>query len=154
MSEDLRKLALNVEAIALEYIDPMKGIFQSHWIVSNIEDADQLTKELARFLTLKAIDYDIDASIYSPSNLVDAGWHVLLLFPKLYYTLSQKLLVHNIKGIHVESNILIDHDPFGGSYGRKERYENSLNRYRELFNEAPNGKFWKSVEETIQGYAM
>lgn len=153
MVEELRIVALTVEAIAIEHINPMKEIFVKHWIVPK-DDADQLVKELARLLTIKAIDYDINASTYSPSNEVDAGWHALLLSPKKYYDLCQALLLHNINGVEVLSNVLIDHDPFGGSHGRKERYENSLNRYVELFGEAPNTKFWKSVDETIQGHSM
>ena len=149
-AEELRKIAVNVETIAIEHINPMKEIFINHWIVP-ISDVDQLVIELARFLTIKALDYDVNASIYSPSNEVDAAWHAILLSPKKYYDLCQSLLFHNIKDLKVLPNVVIDHDPNGGSYGRRERYENSLNRYTELFGELPNSKFWKSVDETMQG---
>ena len=147
---EIRRIASNVETIAIEHINSMKDIFISHYIVPK-NDVDQLVIELARLLTMKAIDYDINASIYSPSNVVDAAWHAILLSPKKYYDLCQTLLLHNIKDLKVLPNVVIDHDPNGGSYGRRERYENSLNRYTELFGELPNSMFWKSVdEETMQ----
>ena len=49
---------------------------------SNEIDIQPLLEEFQKFLFIKIIDEDLDASSYSPSYLMDQVWHLFLLLPK------------------------------------------------------------------------
>ena len=49
---------------------------------SNENDIQPLLEEFQKFLFIKIIEEDLDASSYSPSYLIDQVWHLFLLLPK------------------------------------------------------------------------
>ena len=98
------------------------------------EQAVEIVEEFKKFLFIKFMDKDYDASRYSPSNAIDEIWHLFLLFPKDYFQLCQDVLG--------ESKVL-DHNPFGASdTDQNARFENTLTRYEQLFNEAAPSAYW------------
>lgn len=76
---------------------------------------ETLLTELLRFLVLKKLAGDFDAHCLSPSDLVDAAWHMMLLNPKLYLEVNRK-----------------NHNPEGGSdaQARLVRLERTKSFYR------------------------
>jgi len=96
-----------------------------------------LVVELVRFLLLKALVEDVDASDLSPSPIVDRAWHVLMQKPVLYSSVCDRLL-----SATVTAPRLLDHNPAGKDCARqKERYQMTLRGYRAVFG-APSKKFW------------
>jgi len=101
-----------------------------------------LIVELVRFLMLKALFRDIDASLLSPSSAVDAAWHALLLRPVLYSSVCHRLLSADVKAPR-----LLDHNPAGKACAQRHmRYRMTHARYLEVFREAPPEAYWP-VEE-------
>ena len=99
--------------------------------------------ELSRFLTLKALDLDLDATKLSPSGLVDKAWHCLLQLPVLYYKFCDKILPSKVKAPRI-----IDHNPLGAEdEDRDDRYTHTLQRYKEVFGIEPPSFFWEDDEE-------
>ena len=108
----------------------------------DVEEAYKLIIELFRFLTLKVLTCDVDASQLSPSGPVDSAWHSLLLFPRDYANLCDKLLPES------STDRMIDHNPLGGiDESRSERYARTLKMYKEVFGESPPIQFWPIEHE-------
>ena len=102
----------------------------------------ELVKELIRFLSLKAVFYDTNARLLSPSRVIDEAWHALMLQPVLYVSICDRLLPRT-----VSSPRIIDHNPLGGtSSDRGKRYFRTLGRYLETFDEQPPAEFWPLEE--------
>ena len=98
------------------------------------EQAIEIVEEFKKFLFIKFLDKDYDATRYSPSHAIDEIWHLFLLFPKDYFQLCQDVL-----GL----NRVLDHNPFGASdTDQNARFENTLTRYEHLFNEAAPSAYW------------
>jgi len=108
----------------------------------DVEEAKELVNELFRFLTLKVLTCDVDASQLSPSGPVDSAWHSILLFPRDYANLCHKLLPDSA------ADRIIDHNPLGGDdESRSERYARTLKMYEEVFGESPPIQFWPNEHE-------
>ena len=92
-----------------------------------------LVDEYLKFLLLKSIANDVDASELSPSGEVDAIWHLHLLDTKSY--------VAACKGLNVS---LIHHDPDGGRNVnlQQRRLSRTRSLYQEVFGYSPHPDFW------------
>ena len=107
------------------------------------EHGKKMLIELSRFLTLKALDLDLDATSLSPSGLVDQAWHEFMLLPKIYYQFCDKILPSQVKVPR-----LIDHNPLGADDDdREDRYKRTLRRYRKAFGIEPPPLFWEEPME-------
>jgi hypothetical protein len=85
--------------------------------------ASALAKELMeRFLPIKRYLKDFDATMCSPSPLIDAAWHELILFTKLYAKLCGKEFIHH--------NPIAELDDVNV---KAKRYAKTLEAYEELF---------------------
>jgi hypothetical protein len=74
--------------------------------------------ELFRFLSLKVLENDLDATKLSPSGIVDHVWHHFMLLPKLYSEFCNRMLPSQGVG----PVRLIDHNPLGADDdGRADR---------------------------------
>ena len=74
-----------------------------------------------RFMVLKSVVYDFNASILSPTARIDAVWHHLLLCPKEYLTLCTSLNPPILDKYEMVQHCIIDHNPNGGSEVQQER---------------------------------
>jgi len=102
-----------------------------------------LILELVRFLMLKALFRDMDASLLSPSLAVDTAWHALLQHPKLYNSVCDRLLPADI----AHPFRVLDHNPAGKTCAQRQmRYRRTHARYLEVFNEAPPEEYWPVSE--------
>ena len=108
-------------------------------VVKNKKNCDNLkaikfVEELKKFLLIKFLDNDYDATKYSPSHVIDEVWHLFLLFPRDY---SQ--LCHEVLGGHQ----ILDHNPLGATdREQKKRYQSTISRYEQLFNEPAPPVYW------------
>ena len=95
------------------------------------------TQELKRFLTLKVLDNDLNATILSPSFRVDTAWHELLLRPQDYVAFCTSVLPNQNGQV-----LVIGHNPLGGDdEDREERHARTLERYEEVFGEEAPSDF-------------
>lgn len=103
--------------------------------------ATELLEEFRRFLALKAILKDSDASLISPTPLMDTLWHAAILNTKLYDQLQQ------------EYGIKIHHNPEGASQTasetnkRQKRLVEMKKWYKLLWNEDPLEEKSDALEE-------
>jgi len=83
----------------------------------------------------------MNATMLSPSSLVDKVWHLTLLDNGFYNMLCQGLFPNatNMK------DFIINHDPDGGKNPteRNRRYENTLRLMEKYFHEKPNPLVWE-----------
>ena len=79
------------------------GSSQSNDNITTTEEPSTLLKECLKFLVLKKIAGDEDATMLSPTDVIDAVWHQLLLNPRLYKNINEAL-----------GGEMIDHNPEGG----------------------------------------
>ena len=106
--------------------------------------ANEAIIELSRFLTIKALDLDLDATKLSPSGLVDVAWHCFLLTQPLYNQFCDKILPSRV----VHPNRVIGHNPLGAEdEDRDNRYTHTLQRYKEVFGIEPPSFYWDDDEE-------
>lgn len=112
---------------------------------------NQLTQELSRFLYLKAMDGDYQATLYSPSPLVDMAWHKLLLRPRMYRKVCRYLGKSRRPKPEKRTDCLIDHDPDGGDDGvkRDKRLKATIQRYTECFGVAPPDDIWSPPQQPM-----
>lgn len=105
--------------------------------------------ELQRFLILKALCGDSDATILSPSVLVDEVWHIFILFTRDYAEVCGEALV--AAGLNAG---LIHHNPLaslpGDEYNKKIRYQNTRALYAEVFGSSIPVDIWPV--EYLEGY--
>jgi hypothetical protein len=129
---DLSRLQHYAHAHAAHYWPP-----HQHW--------PAFLEEVRRFLVLKAVHRDCDASQLSPSHCIDQAWHCLLLSPVHYALMCDRLLPGDAP------MRLLDHNPMGGEGGdaaaQRQRYARSLAAYRRVFAAEPPAMFWPSMEE-------
>ena len=100
--------------------------------------------EVFRFLCLKVLENDLDATMLSPSGIVDIVWHTFMLLPKLYNNFCNSMLP--LRGVGHPR--VIDHNPMGtDDVDREDRYRRTLQLYKEVFGTKPPILFWPSAEE-------
>lgn len=87
-----------------------------------------------RFIAIKKATGDYDATVVSPSYLIDCVWHVALLHTHFYHDLCGDNYIH--------------HRPEGSSEGdaQDERYERTLIEYVQMFGELDH-EIWPSVDQ-------
>lgn len=84
------------------------------------------------FIPIKKHTKDWNAAVVSPSPLVDAVWHMAVLYTAQYRALcGRKFIDHNPNGAD-------DHD----AQERSRRYQQTLNVYRALFQREPPANIW------------
>ena len=83
----------------------------------------------------------MNATMLSPSSLVDKVWHETLLDNKFYNMLCRDLFP---KATNID-DFIINHDPDGGDnpIERNKRYENTLILMEKYFHEKPNSLVWE-----------
>jgi hypothetical protein len=69
------------------------------------EEAIEAVKEFARFVLLKIKAEDFEGSLLSPSPLVDAVWHEMILDTRMYAKFC----------LDVCGGMVLEHDPDGAS---------------------------------------
>ena len=132
----------------------------------NENDIQPLLEEFQKFLFIKIIDEDLDASSYSPSYLMDQVWHLFLLLPKgtmitlLFGRLKTKKNEHNTVFVNyiivdyynfcaelLGEGRIMDHNPLGGD--NSLRYKNTRRRYKQFFGSEPPLPFWESSRDEV-----
>lgn len=102
--------------------------------------ARHLIRELSRFLVLKVLEQDWDASKLSPSFRIDQAWHSLLEFPLDYIKLCNKIIPASAAEGKI---IVIDHNPLGArDPDQPARHQRTLDRYKEVFGIEAPVDFW------------
>jgi hypothetical protein len=98
--------------------------------------AVNLAKELIeRFLPIKRCLKDFDATICSPSPLIDAAWHELILFTRLYAELCGKSFIHHNPAAELDEVEV-----------KAQRYAKTLDAYEELFGVRPDDSdIWPAI---------
>lgn len=78
-----------------------------------------------KFLVLKKIAGDEDATTLSPTDRLDAVWHMLLLNPQLYKSINDAF-----------GGEMINHNPEGGRdvASRNERVRRTIEMYKAVFD--------------------
>ncbi|KAL3761311.1 hypothetical protein ACHAWU_010224 [Discostella pseudostelligera] len=102
------------------------------------EEPSTLLRECLKFLVLKKIAGDEDATTLSPTDVIDAVWHQLLLNPRLYKSINDSL-----------GGEMIDHNPEGGRDvdSRNERVTRTIEMYKSIYNITPAmGSVWMGPE--------
>jgi ubiquitin len=95
-----------------------------------------LVDEYLKFLLLKSIAKDVDASELSPSGEVDAIWHLHLLDTKSYMAACKCL---NVSFIH--------HNPDGrrNAHLQQRRLSRTRSLYQQVFGYSPHPDFWGEI---------
>lgn len=100
--------------------------------------ATKAIEAYAQFVTLKVKENDYDATLLSPTDIIDQIWHTHILDTRAYLECNQGLL----------KNKFIHHDPFGAidQVARQGRVITAMTAYKQHFGEhAPqNHIFWTS----------
>lgn len=106
------------------------------------EDSQNVLEEYKKFLIIKAVARDFNATKCSPSFVVDEMWHLHVLDSKRYFD-AMRILFDGDK------DAFIHHDIDGGLDidQRQKRYANTYNEYKMIFNQTPNIKYWEKVFE-------
>lgn len=96
-------------------------------------DAERLLAEYERFLELKKAERDWNATLLSPSPLVDSVWHLHVLDTARYGLYCRKMCGR-----------VIHHDPDGAdkAVDREARYRRTLAAYERRYGAAAPDKFW------------
>jgi len=86
----------------------------------------------------------MNATMLSPSSLVDKVWHETLLDNRFYNMLCRDLFP---KATYMD-DFIINHDPDGGDnlIERNKRYENTLILMEKYFHEKPNSLVWEPAQ--------
>jgi hypothetical protein len=122
--------SLPVAVTLLRKLDDVDfGTFESQLdpIAAGIDeyaDPSTLLEECMKFMVLKKIAGDEDATTLSPTDVIDAVWHQLLLNPRLYRNINEAL-----------GGEMIDHDPEGGRDvpAHNERVTRTIEMYKTVF---------------------
>lgn len=93
--------------------------------------------EYFRFLELKIRTSDWNATLLSPSAIVDRVWHLHILDTVRYAEECKRLCGH-----------VIDHNPDGASDGsdRDARYQRTLDHYQIVFRMTPHSEIWPKLQ--------
>ena len=100
------------------------------------------TNDFRRFITLKALYHDINASIVSPSYQVDQVWHTMIQFLIDCIGFCNSILP-------VDASIQIsNHNPMGGNdcESRVKWYEKTVGAYKLFYRQDPPRAFWEAQE--------
>ena len=83
----------------------------------------------------------MNATMLSPSSLVDKVWHETLLDNRFYNRLCRDLFPNATN----MDDFIINHNPDGGDnlIERNKRYENTLILMEKYFHEKPNSRVWE-----------
>lgn len=108
-------------------------------------DTKDILSEYKKFLIIKCVNEDYDASKYSPSPIVDTMWHLHILDTKKYLEAMNILFDGNKK-------FFIHHDIDGDldTNARDKRYINTINQYKLLFGEKCDSKHWPQQESNAR----
>ena len=102
--------------------------------------AEAVLSALLRFLTIKAVLADVNATRYSPCVIVDHAWHTLILDTKLYAAVCDAL-----------RGEMLHHDPSGSrainNAQRAERRGNTIAAHEVLFGCAETTEFHESSKK-------
>ena len=122
---------------------------QEYLTRKNVGHVQEKIKEFKRFVILKALYRDVNASILSPSYQVDQVWHGLLQFPLDYIRLCDAILP-----VDAPTRV-IDHNPFGSDdvEAQAKRYEKTLEAYALFYRQDPPSKFWEALESVANPVA-
>ena len=126
------------ERLKLIDFNALQTRYQRH----NLEmakDSKNVLEEYKKFLIIKCITKDFNATICSPSYKIDEMWHLHVLDTKRYLQAMNVLF-------DGDKNAFIHHDIDGGLDidNRKQRYLNTYNQYKLLFG-IPNQKYWDKI---------
>jgi len=105
------------------------------------QEAQLVQQELLRFLALKAVYIDFDATLFScSSKKVADAWRCLLLFPVLYASVCARLCA-------AHDGVLIDYDPLDGVTAPDPAKEKFFTRaYNLHFGPLPPA-FWETMPD-------
>jgi Ubiquitin family len=112
---------------------PMQEILDERFCRNHQDfEFSKVFREYSRFIELKLVTEDFDATLLSPSPIVDAMWHLHILDTKKYSDMCSTF------------PSFIHHDPDGGidTEARRKRYESTLLAYRARFGETPPHGIW------------
>lgn len=87
----------------------------------------------------------MNATILSPSSLIDKVWHLTLLDNRFYHQLCRDLFPN---ATNIDDDFLIGHDPDGGNNlaERNIRYAQTLRLMEKYFHEKPDTLIWEPAE--------
>lgn len=110
---------------------------------------NRILSEYLRFLELKIVLSDFDASIISPSALVDKMWHAHILDTRHYKDMCERALQGHMQ-------TFIHHNPDGGDdiAGRRNRIAATRATYKARYGmECPSDIWWTEQEVRLFGSA-
>ena len=110
---------------------------------ANLEEA---ILELKRFLVLKVSANDTEATLLSPSPMIDELWHYLVLCSKQYVAVCKALFLEETTQEQsppfLHHNLLASASGEEATQARRERYGNTLSLYQRAFKMSPKEEFW------------
>ena len=110
---------------------------------ANLEEA---ILELKRFLVLKVSANDTEATLLSPSPMIDELWHYLVLCSKQYAAVCKALFLEETT--QEQSPPFLHHNLLASASGeeakqaRRETYGNTLYLYQYALKMSPKEEFW------------
>ncbi|EGG23760.1 hypothetical protein DFA_05895 [Cavenderia fasciculata] len=117
----------------LEDVDQkrLSNIFFDSHPESEDDIAPLLVKEYLKFITLKVLDQDWDATKLSPSPLIDQMWHIHILETKSYQDMCNKFgrMIHHRASIKEQE----DDDPLL-QQEKRNRYRRTLELYEKYYH--------------------
>ena len=103
-------------------------------VFAHKENIDTLMEELVRFLNLKVIHEDLNATLLSPlSSEIDEVWHAFILRTKDYQNYCRKVFHHFGKAHLPREHCFIHHDPNGALIASRETKQERLERTKSLY---------------------
>jgi hypothetical protein len=98
--------------------------------------AEVRLREFKRFLILKALYEDTDATIFDPSANIEEVWCGMLLCTADYRNLCHLLLPQT------NAKRFLDHRPPVAQIDHEDRYKNFIQAYLQHFEKEPSEEFW------------
>ena len=119
----------------------LKSRYERHHL-NMAKESQKVLEEYKKFLIIKAIAKDFNATICSPSFKIDEMWHLHVLDTKRYFD-AMRILFDGDKDSYIH------HDVDGGLDidQRQQRYAYTYNQYKVIFNQTPNEKYWEPIFE-------
>lgn len=105
--------------------------------------------ELLKFLVVKVFEDDLDASVLSPSPIVEKDWHDMLRFPNEYLSLCNSLMTRH-SGVAATRAEVIGCNPLEAKLPEhraayEQRYAQALKLHFKYFNADPGVAYWPKV---------
>jgi len=130
--DNMQSIAAEVQRIAAA-LEPF-----SERVSASVQKGGKRVREFLRFLVLKVLLMDTDATMLSPSWSVDKVWHACLRDTKLYREICDAVLP-----VLVPAPRVIDHNPSGANDAlRGTRYQNTRTMYKKAFGKTPPLQWW------------